>query len=217
MKNENVMKINKLGKVSRIFIIITMVIVMITMICLPILMIVTLGIPNDGVRIGGEASVNIVVDRENVPINIFKIEESDFNSKIFGTALKWIAKDKGVVNGEQLFTIEGGVKDLTGKQLKPIIIIACVGGEMILISLYVALIFAKRLAKALEACSSPFEEEVLKRMKTFGIALAVWAGAVLLMNGISGLFAAFVVIIVLLFISIFKYGAQLQQESDETL
>ncbi len=217
MKNENVMKINKLGKVSRIFISITMVIVMITMICLPILMIVTLGIPNDGVRINGEASVNIVVDRENVPINVFKIEESDFNSKIFGTALKWIAKDKGVVNGEQLFTIEGGVKDLTGKQLKPIIIIACVGGEMILISLYVALIFAKRLTKALEACSSPFEEEVLKRMKTFGIALAVWAGTVLLMNGISGLFAAFVVIIVLLFMSIFKYGAQLQQESDETL
>lgn len=217
MKNENVMKINKLGKVSRIFIVITMVIAMITMICLPILMIIILAIPNDGVRINGAASVNIVLDSENIPDNVFKIEESDFNSKILGTALKWIVKDEGVVNGERLFTIEGGIKDFTGKQLKPIVAFACICGEIILICLYIALIFAKKLAKALETCSSPFEEEVLKRMKPFGIALAVWAGTVLLINGISGLLAAFVVIIVLLFISIFKYGAQLQQESDETL
>lgn len=217
MKNENVVKINKLGKVSRILITIIMVVTMITMICLPIIMIVTLSIPNDGVKINGEASVNIIVDRENIPDNVFKIEESDFNSKIFGTALKWIVKDKGVVNGEHLFTIEGGIKDFTGKQLKPIIVIACMGGEIIFICLYIALIFAKKLARTLEMCSSPFEEEVLKRMKPFGIALAVWGGAVLVIKGISGLLAALAVIVVLLFMSIFRYGAQLQQESDETL
>lgn len=217
MKNENVVKINKLGKVSRILIVIIMVVTMITMVCLPIVMAFMLIIPNDGVKINGEASVNIIVDRENVPDNVFKIEESDFNSKIFGTALKWIVKDKGVVNGEHLVTIEGGVKNLTGKQLKSIVIVACIGGEIILISLYIALIFAKRLAKALETCRSPFEDEVLKRMKPFGIAFAVWGGAVLVINGISGLLAVFAVIIVLLFISIFKYGAQLQQQSDDTV
>lgn len=217
MKNENIEKINKLGKVSRILIVITMVVTMITIVCLPILMIVALIIPNDGVKINGEASVNIIVDRENIPDNVFKIEESDFNSKIFGTVLKWIVKDEGVVNGEHLFTIEGGVKDLTGKQLKPIVIVACIGGEIILISLYIALVFAKKLAKALETCGSPFEEEVIKRMKPFGIAFAVWGGAVLVINGISGLLVALAVIVVLLFMSIFKYGAQLQQQADDTI
>lgn len=217
MKNENVVKINKLGKISRILINIVMVVTMITMVCLPILMIVTLTIPDDGVKINGEASINIMVDRDSVPDNVIKIDESNFDSKIFGTALKWIAKDNGVVNGEQLFTIEGGVNDFTGKQLKPIVVLACAGGEIILICLYIALIFAKKLAKALEMCSSPFEDDVLKRMKPFGIAFAVWGCAVLVINGVSGLLAASAVIIVLLFISIFKYGAQLQQQADDTV
>lgn len=217
MKNENIEKINKLGKVSRILIVIMMAVTMIGIVCLPILMIITFAIPNDGVRINGEASVNIIMDHESVPDNVFKIDESDFNSKIFGTVLKWIVKDEGIVNGEHLFTIEAGVRDFTGKQLKPLIAVACICGEIILISLYISLIFAKKLAKALETCSSPFEEEVLKRMKSFGIAIAVWGGAVLVIKGLSGLLAALAVIVVLLFMSIFKYGAQLQHQADDTI
>ncbi len=217
MENEYVVKINKLGKVSRILITIIMVIIMIVLVCLPILMILTFFIPNDGVRINGNASVNIIVENENIVNHIVKIDESDFNGNILGTALKWIVKDDGVVNGEHLFTIEGGIKDLTGKQLKPIVAVACMYGEIVLICLYIALIFAKKLAKAFETCRSPFEEEVIKKMKPFGIALAVWAAAVLFINGISGLLVVFAVIIVLLFISIFRYGAQLQQQSDDTV
>lgn len=217
MKNENVVKINNLGKVSRILIIIAMIINMIAIVCLPILCIVLLMLPDNSIIITGSASARIIIDDEDLPKYAIRIDEQDFDGKIFGTALKWIVTDEGTVDGKHEISINGGINDLTGKQLKSIALVLATCGEVILICLYIALVFAQKLARALEECNSPFEEEVLRRMKVFGIALAVWACAVVLINGISGIFAAFVVIVVLLFISVFKYGAQLQQQADDTV
>lgn len=217
MKNENVMKINNLGKISRILLTIIMIVIMVCIVCVPIIMVIFCALPNYGLKINGDMSVNIMVDDDSIPDKLFEVDESDFNSKILGVALKWIVKDEGVVDGDHLYTISGGVKDLTGKQVKLVIATACVAAEVILVCLYVALVFARKLAKALENCNSPFEEEVLNRMKPFGISLAVWAASVLMINGISGIIVVFAVIIVLLFISIFKYGAQLQQQADDTV
>lgn len=217
MKNENVVKINNLGKVSRILIIIAMIINMIAIVCLPILCIVLLMLPDNSIIITGSASARIIIDDEDLPKYAIRIDEQDFDGKIFGTALKWIVTDEGTVDGKHEISINGGINDLTGKQLKSLALVLAACGEVILICLYIALVFAQKLARALEECNSPFEEEVLRRMKVFGIALAVWACAVVLINGISGIFAAFVVIVVLLFISVFKYGAQLQQQADDTV
>lgn len=217
MKNENVVKINNLGKVSRILIIIARIINMIAIVCLPIVCIVLLMLPDNSIIITGSATARIIVDDEDLPEHAIRIDEQDFDGKILGTALKWIVTDEGTVDGKHEFSINGGINDLTGKQLKYIALVLAVCGEVILICLYIALTFAQKLAKALENCNSPFEDEVLRRMKVFGIALAVWAGSVVLFNGISGIFAAFVVIVVLLFISVFKYGAQLQQQADDTV
>lgn len=217
MKNENVMKINNLGKISRILLTIIMIVIMVCIVCVPIIMVIFCALPDYGLKINGDMSVNIMVDDDSIPDKLFEVDESDFNSRILGVALKWIVKDEGVVDGDHLYTISGGVKDLTGKQVKLVIATACIAAEVVLVCLYVAVVFARKLAKALENCNSPFEEAVLNRMKSFGIALAVWAAAVLLINGISGIIVAFAVIIVLLFISIFKYGAQLQQQADDTV
>lgn len=217
MKNENVVKINNLGKVSRILIIIAMIINMIAIVCLPIVCIVLLMLPDNSIIITGSASARIIIDDEDLPKYAIRIDEQDFDGKIFGTALKWIVTDEGTVDGKHEISINGGINDLTGKQLKSLALVLAACGEVILICLYIALVFAQKLARALEECNSPFEEEVLRRMKVFGIALAVWACAVVLINGISGIFAAFVVIVVLLFISVFKYGAQLQQQADDTV
>ncbi len=217
MKNENVVKINNLGKVSRILIIIARIINMIAIVCLPIVCIVLLMLPDNSIIITGSATARIIIDDEDLPEHAIRIDEQDFDGKILGTALKWIVTDEGTVDGKHEFSINGGINDLTGKQLKYIALVLAVCGEVILICLYIALTFAQKLAKALENCNSPFEDEVLRRMKAFGIALAVWASSVVLLKGISGIFAAFVVIVVLLFISVFKYGAQLQQQADDTV
>lgn len=218
MKNENVVKINKLGKVSRILIVIARVINMIAIVCLPIVCIAVFLIPNDAIKINGSASANIILD-DDFPDHVFStdMDETNFKGKILGTSLKWLVTDEETEDGKHEFFIDGSIDELSGKQLKYIALFAAIGGEVILICLYVALTFAKKLAQALEVCNSPFEEEVLNRMKVFGIALAVWAGAIVLFGGISGLLAVFLVIIVLLFISVFKYGAQLQQQADDTI
>lgn len=219
MKNENVAKINKLGKISRIFINIVRVFVIIGIVCVPIACALVMLIPNDSMKVTGSGSAQIIIEDDAFLESLLNIdiEEADIDGNFFGMDVKWLVTDENDAEDNRVISIEGGLNEFTAKQVKFIALGSAFSAEIVLICILVALCFAKKLAIALENCNSPFEEEVLKKMKGFGIALAIWAGAVLLIGGISGVFAAFVVIIVLLFISVFKYGAQLQQESDETL
>ena len=86
-----------------------------------------------------------------------------------------------------------------------------------LLILSIIVIFGKKLAKALATCDSPFEDNVLKKMKSFGFSLIPWALYKLIVGNLGGITTVIFVLIVLLFISVFNYGAKLQRESDETL
>lgn len=219
MKNENVAKINKLGKVSRIFINIMRVIVVIGLVIVPIAGAMVMMIPNDSLKATGSGYAQIIVEDNKVLEEIVDLsfEETDLDAKFWGMNIKWLVNEERDADDNRVVSFEGEIKELSVKQIKLMAIISAFATELFLVCVLIALSYAKKLAIALENCNSPFEEEVLRRMKGFGIALAVWAGIVLLLGGISGIAAVFVVLIVLLFISIFKYGAQLQQESDETL
>ncbi len=219
MKNENVAKINKLGKISRIFINIMRVIVVIGLVIVPIAGAMVMMIPNDSLKATGSGYAQIIVEDNKVLEEIvdLRFEETDFDAKFWGMSVKCLVNEEKDADNNRVVSFEGEIKELSVKQIKLMAIISAFAAELFLVCVLIALSYAKKLAIALENCNSPFEEEVLRRMKGFGIALAVWAGIVLLLGGISGIAAVFVVLIVLLFISIFKYGAQLQQESDETL
>ncbi len=219
MKNENVAKINKLGKISRIFINIMRVIVVIGLVIVPIAGAMVMMIPNDSLKATGSGYAQIIVEDNKVLEEIvdLRFEETDLDAKFWGMNIKLLVNEERDADDNRVVSFEGEIKELSVKQIKLMAIISAFAAELFLVCVLIALSYAKKLAIALENCNSPFEEEVLRRMKGFGIALAVWAGIVLLLGGISGIAAVFVVLIVLLFISIFKYGAQLQQESDETL
>ena len=75
--------------------------------------------------------------------------------------------------------------------------------------------FAVRFSKTLEICNSPFEENVLADMKKLGISLIPFGIFTLVTTGVSGLVLVLIIMLVILFINIFKYGAELQQESDD--
>lgn len=91
--------------------------------------------------------------------------------------------------------------------------------------------FVERLCKAFRNCQSPFEESVTKKMTTFAYSLIPWVvldsvvqtGLNYLMhNRIQfqlsvNLDMVFIILVILALVFIFKYGAVLQQESDETL
>ncbi|MBE5865695.1 MAG: DUF2975 domain-containing protein [Lachnospiraceae bacterium] len=95
----------------------------------------------------------------------------------------------------------------------------------------VTLTFIESLCKAFRNCATPFEEEVIKKMQRLAICLIPWTlissiGDTITNSMMSGgmswsfsvdLGVVLLVVIVLILVYIFKYGAVLQQESDETL
>ena len=95
----------------------------------------------------------------------------------------------------------------------------------------VVLFFLKRICKALSVCETPFSETVIDSMQKLSISLipvfvySLFKDSLIesLMYGEMSLgiefdfFTVLMVVLVFLLTFIFKYGAMLQQESDETL
>lgn len=95
---------------------------------------------------------------------------------------------------------------------------------------FVAILFVGKLCKSIKKCESPFEDEVINKMRFLGFSLIPWAalssiqGAILttLFGGKSlnfslDLTTVFIILIIFALSFIFKYGAVLQKESDETI
>ena len=61
------------------------------------------------------------------------------------------------------------------------------------------------------------EESVIKAMRAFGISLIPWAVFRLCVGSTAGVAILLLAFVIFLLVKIFKYGAELQQESDETL
>lgn len=94
---------------------------------------------------------------------------------------------------------------------------------------FITLTFVKKLCKEFKVCETPFAENVIKRMKQVAYSLIPWCvtyplsatAAEFMTSGALkfsldlGLILA--VLVILALAHIFKYGAMLQQESDETL
>lgn len=102
---------------------------------------------------------------------------------------------------------------------------------MLIAACIVSAKFANRFCVELEKCESPFQNEVIDNMRKFAISLIPWmvcnttfrsvyASFLLGANDISidiDVACVAIVLIVIILTMIFRYGALLQQESDETL
>ncbi len=109
--------------------------------------------------------------------------------------------------------------------------IVCALGVVTLVALLITLIFAGKLCKAFRDCESPFEENVVKQLNALAFSLLPWVVLDSLTESVTesiftntfnlfiGVDLGMVMIIFFIFVLayIFKYGAVLQQESDETL
>lgn len=216
-KNQNIKKINTLGKVCRILITITQVITIIGIIACIIVGIAVIPLSAGELTISGKADAQIVVEEGSMFDEAIEISETSLNEKILNTTLKLMIKDAGVINGNRTYNIDAAISNLNGGKIKFLVLVSLASGIIILTLIFVILIFAKKLASALENCNSPFEPAVLDAMKKFGYSLIPYAASKLLIGGLSFIGTAVPVIVVLMFIWIFRYGAELQQESDETL
>lgn len=232
MKNANITKINKLGKVSRIILAIMRVAAIIGIVaCLAgsIIVGVVFNTDSNVFNVTGTANAQITVDEDTSliindekisigGIKVFSIkdlEESDIHADALGAKLD-VDVEKTDNNGVSVYDIKADVNADSIASIKATMIMTLILGAVICAVMLVAVIFGGKLAKSLETCESPFEENVINAMKKFGFSLIPMA-VLYISDGGIGLTSVVLIIAIILFSYIFKYGAELQKESDELL
>lgn len=231
MKNVNIQKINTLGKVSRIVLTIMRVFCIIGIVsCLVGTIIVGVAIDADSVfNVNGTASAQITVDENSQFIvqdnkiyigkmelfSIDDLENSEENIDFMGTNVE-IDIDKSENNGLTVYDITADIDADSIKSVKFTACLMCLAYALICAIMLLVVIFAGKFAKALEVCESPFEENVIQAMKHFGFSLLPM-GVVYFSGGGIDLTAIVLIVAIIIFTYIFRYGAELQKESDEII
>lgn len=223
MKNSNIKKINTLGKVSRILLIIMRVVLIIGIVGCLIATFAFMAVPKtDVITADGTVSAQITVDCEQIPSifsdDILDLDENDIDFDFAGMGVKWLV-EKNKVGNDYIYNINGTLDADNSKGIIWGIVGVTSMAAVMCTAVLVAVIFGGKFAKALEVCNSPFEENVLKTMKKFAFSLIPVGVIEILINGgeIISLTTAFIVIVIIMFAFIFNYGAELQKESDETV
>lgn len=237
MKENAIKKINQMGKIGDIVITIAKVFCIVGLICTVVGTIILGSMPSDFILFqgGGSGTININVasigqtltDEDYKKINDGSImKDSNLELRANGETLQFdeiSAKDNIVT-----LSASGDMKDQIS--LHNLVYVLVVVNIAIVLTL-VILFFGGFLCKAFKNCESPFEENVINKMRNFAYSLIPWVIMSSFQESmISSLMAGrvdinfsldvnmtVIVLIVLFLTYIFKYGAILQQESDETL
>ena len=245
MKETAISKIKKVGKVSRVITIIAKVAIIISMVMTLAGAVMCFSLPKDTVKIkvAGTADMDInygalgISEEEirsefpqdglDVKVTTTQVgsPESPFSLKI--TEQDYKPVDVVYEDGKVLAKMESDGAEITLADMGAMLLVATVAMGLLL----VIFCFGDAMCKAFANCETPFEEKVIKKMQNLAIALIPWGiispTLISAMEGFmqGGLHLDFsidmglvvIVLIVFLLVHVFKYGAILQQESDETL
>ena len=215
MKNENIKKINTVGKISKILAIITRITLLISATILIVIGICFLSVPSDAIQGYGTAQGQIIIDGDRIPENLVKVDQGDDHIKLLGMKLAMIVTETR--NGsDRIVDINANAENITGAVIKLNFAVFFFGYAVFLIFVSIIFIFAQKLAAALEKCESPFEGNVIKALNKFAFSL-IPICIIMLFLGAGCIPIAFVILFVVLICQCFKHGAELQKESDETL
>jgi len=239
-KSEAISKINKLGKISNIIVSIARVIMIVGLVFCIVGTVILMFVPKGLVQLNISGRTDVLVDLSRINVQLSEEEQQDIllsiqediddensrstidvNGNTYGTETVAVDESSIMLGAEaESYTVD----------IKNIIFILFFA-SLTLALLVVTLTFAGKLCKGFRDCESPFEENIIKKMNHLAYSLIPWAFVSTISNSIEETFftnnATFLVgvdlgiIIVIFFIFIlayiFKYGAVLQQESDETL
>lgn len=233
MNKEKALKsINSIGKAGTVISTVMQIMLIVGITALIIAGIVVMNIPGDMFEFRIESGGSIEFDANALPqsgIKLFSYNSGDpnvdINFSMNGIDYKAV---NTVVNGDHVYAdLEGKTNVITPSGLMIVLIAAAA----ILLLTMLVMIFIKKLCMSIRDCSTPFEESVIKGLERCTWVLIPWvvvagvaknviesvlSGSHNLMFSIS---LSTVLVILLLFVLtyIFKYGAELQTESDETL
>lgn len=245
MKKEDViLKINKLGNVSDVIITICKILLIIAMVVSAIGMVVMLILPKQLVKMDMSANTDVSIDFSALGLELNEEDRAvltagihdGLNDEEYGKSLDMTMDVNGtkyeaeeIVVDDTTISIKATVDTYT-IELRDLWII-CLLGVITIAALFVTLVFAGRLCKAFRDCQSPFEENIVKNLNCIAYSLFPWVIMTSITDSITesiftnnyqfalGVDLGVLMVIFLIFVLayIFKYGAVLQQESDETL
>lgn len=235
MKQEVVAKINKFGKVGEVIANICRIVVIMGVVVLLVAGIMLLAVmPKNMMNINVKTVMGLTFDAATIgetfaTEDVTEMEASlreEFNGNVTANGEELVISDV-VVNGDVMeITAETDKVELFGKGKVVIFLI------MQLLQMAVAIVtitFIIKLCKEFKTCETPFSNDVIKRMKQVGYSLIPWcftyptaeaAANFMVSNNLNlsiDLGMIIMVLVVIALTHIFKYGAMLQQESDETL
>ena len=236
-KTEAIKKINTMGKAGSIICLIAKILLFIGAAFVLALTIASVVLPKDLITLSNQSNLGCTVNLETFTKNMSDSErgeiESSFsnwkdgNSSITVNNSNYSVDDFSYNDNKLSVTTAMSAKSFDLGNLRIIMIIALVSIACSLLSVY----FAGSLCKSFAACTSPFDAIIITKMRRLAYSLipmailscfsdslisSVLAGGTTVSLTVN--FSVIFAILIILAISyIFKYGAQLQEESDETL
>ena len=240
MENNNIQtKVNRIGKAGRIVSIILIVLLSIGAFSLLLAGGVCAVLPEDTVEVSFRPNADVLVGRSILGQEWSRIDEivaeaQEALTGKYGEVIQFEKTDRGLLIRLDRLMEEGEVFRLRNA------LGAIWAGLVGIASAIVALVMFLKLSDAFRVCRSPFDEAVIRRMNIFAWTLIVCAvvgsfagsaaqSAVMAFQnagihvgaknfGVSlDLSPIFAALIVFFLCMVFRYGAQLQKEADETL
>lgn len=236
MKNSKVKRINTAGLIGYIISIILIVCTIVGMVAIGILTAGAATISKDNINVKVATNVDInstgnFLGKLNSFIGIDGVEDLSTLTQDAKDGIKLEDNDISELSVKEEdggFSINAKTNEITISMKK--IIIALVLAFLFLGVVTYALYMVKALMKSLKNCETPFSEEVIKNMTRFGTSLVCVVVLKILFGGFWStlttglrydlnvdLSSILLVAVIYILITVFKYGAGLQQESDETL
>ena len=235
-KNDAIVKINKYGKAGTIITRILLVLIGIGTVTTLIAGIALMAIPKEAMQFSVDGTVNVTFDPEalGAPLPEDEIDRlKDFannpslHAGINMGTISYELDNIEMIDGKIVASSNGSTTNISLSRFSA----GCFIATIALVLTFISMLFGSKLCKAFEKCESPFEDNVIKKMKHFAISLLPWAlfSSIpesyfnsLLNNNLRMTFdlnmpVVFTVLIILALTVVFKYGGELQKESDETL
>ncbi len=231
MKQEVVAKINKFGKIGEVIAQISRILVILSAVILLAAGILMLAMPKDLFTLDYYVGMDMQVDLDTIGE---KITEEDM-AELEADAYTVTTSDTemlivGVEADEDANTLSVNfASEPTNMFNTPKIVIFILLQLLLMVVNFITITFIVKLCKEFKICETPFSESVIKRIKQVGFSLIPWcivyptaeaAANFMVSNNLNitiDIGMIIMVLVVLALAHIFKYGAMLQQESDETL
>lgn len=223
MKNEVILKINQMGKVGEIIATIVKIILMIAFVACIVASGLLMMVPRDAASIttthDAELNFNLAYD------HIIEMDEmmTDFSFNDISYSVGEVTRDGDMFSA----SMTSATTTVYLKDGLWVLIAAVIFLGFCIVSAHLVL----KLCKTFRTCETPFTEDVAEQLKKVALSLIpVAILAPIVENGVDGFMAGKVnivvgvdlltvllVVVIFMLASIFRYGAALQQESDETL